>query len=226
MYFPSSPQLKSLDISARRILILGILAGHIDVLSFPQLGGLFASAMTGNTTHLSFALIVKHSFYIPALLKVIGSFVCTAFIASLLRLRFGEKIGLILMTLLLVFAQFVIFFPQYRSAELFILPSLMAMQGETISRFSGNPVQTIVITNNILKCLNALATTIYHKLWDSQIPLPKSGAIILPALSWLGYINGAVIGACALVWHGPLPFLWPLPWLILLYLDVSRYGQN
>lgn len=47
----------SVRVSARRILVLDLLAGYVDALGFVYLGGLFASAMTGNTTHLAAALL-------------------------------------------------------------------------------------------------------------------------------------------------------------------------
>ena len=39
-------------VSARRIFILGLVAGYVDALSFVVLGGVFAGAMSGNTTHM------------------------------------------------------------------------------------------------------------------------------------------------------------------------------
>ncbi|MFE8873166.1 DUF1275 family protein [Acetobacter persici] len=38
--------------SARHILLLGMLAGYINALSFIDLGRMFAGAMTGNTIHM------------------------------------------------------------------------------------------------------------------------------------------------------------------------------
>ncbi|KAA8384579.1 DUF1275 domain-containing protein, partial [Acetobacter sp. DmW_136] len=52
---PSS--LLPVSISARRVLILGLVAGYVDALSFVDLGGVFAGAMTGNTTHMGASFI-------------------------------------------------------------------------------------------------------------------------------------------------------------------------
>nr|WP_246387137.1 YoaK family protein [Gluconacetobacter sacchari] len=45
------------SISARRVFILGLVAGYVDALSFVDLGGIFAGAMTGNTTHMGASFI-------------------------------------------------------------------------------------------------------------------------------------------------------------------------
>lgn len=75
--------LTPIAVSARRILVLGILAGHVDALSFAHLGGLFASAMTGNTTHLSAALTHANWHYAVRLTCVLGIFLARLFWSAL-----------------------------------------------------------------------------------------------------------------------------------------------
>lgn len=224
---PDTPAITTpIPTSARRILVLGILAGHIDALSFAHLGGLFASAMTGNTTHLSAALTHANWHYAVRLTCVLGIFFGTAFLVSLGRLRWGVTKSIGLMVLLLVIVQAAQFSPHARLAELVLLPALMAVQGASFARFSGNAIQTVVITSNMLKCASALASAVAVRCKSARATPPAPGAIVLPALSWGGFACGALIGALALLWGAPMPFLWPLPWLAILYIDIKRAGAR
>lgn len=216
-----TPDATPVAVSARRILVLGLLAGHIDALSFAHLGGLFASAMTGNTTHLSASLAHANWHHAALLACVLAVFFGTAFFASLARLRWGAAVGLLVMVLMLVMVQGAQFSAHARLAELLLLPALMAVQGESIARFSGNAIQTVVITSNMLKCATALATTVAARCRACKTG-PAHGAIVLPALAWVGFACGAMLGALALLLHAPLPFLWPLPWLAILYIDITH----
>ncbi|MFT9067086.1 MAG: YoaK family protein [Acetobacter syzygii] len=219
---PDTPAITTpIPTSARRILVLGILAGHIDALSFAHLGGLFASAMTGNTTHLSASLAHGNWHHAALLACVLAIFFGTAFCASLARLRWGAARGIELMVFMLLVVQVTQFSSFARSAELILLPALMAVQGESIARFSGNAIQTVVITSNMLKCASALAAAFALRCKAGKTEPPPPGAIVLPALAWGGFACGAVLGALALLWGAPLPFLWPLPWLAILYIDIT-----
>ncbi|MFT8418143.1 MAG: YoaK family protein [Acetobacter sp.] len=216
---PAAPT--PIAVSARRIVVLGILAGYVDALSFAHLGGLFASAMTGNTTHLSAALAHHTIGHAILLACVLAIFFGAAFVASLARLRWGAAYGIALMALLLLVVQGAQFGSHARLAELVLLPALMAVQGEGMARFSGNAIQTVVITSNMLKCASALAAAVAIRCGASKVAPPPAGAIVLPALSWGGFACGAVLGALVLLWRAPLPFLWPLPWLAILYIDIA-----
>ncbi len=211
----------SIAVSARRILVLGILAGQVDALSFAHLGGLFASAMTGNTTHLSAALAHGNAGHALLLACVLAIFFGAAFVASLARLRWGATHGFGLMALLLLVVQAAQFGSHARMVELVLLPALMAVQGEGMARFSGNAIQTVVITSNMLKCASALAAAVAMRCGASRVSPPPAGSIVLPALSWGGFACGAMLGALALLWRAPMPFLWPLPWLAILYVDIT-----
>lgn len=209
-------------VSARRILVLGILAGYVDALSFAHLGGLFASAMTGNTTHLSAAMAHANTHHAVLLICVLAIFFGAAFGASLARLRWGNSFGIGLMACLLFVVQAAQFGSHAYLTELLLLPALMAVQGEGMARFSGNAIQTVVITSNMLKCASALAAAMAIRCGASDVTPPPAGSIVLPALSWGGFACGAMLGALGLLWHAPLPFLWPLPWLAMLYAGLRR----
>lgn len=219
---PDSPApTPPIAVSARRIVVLGILAGHIDALSFAHLGGLFASAMTGNTTHLFASFAHANWHHVMLLVCVLAIFFSTGFGASLVRLRWGATKTIGLMALLLLVVQCSQSGSYAQLAELVLLPALMAVQGESMTRFSGNAIQTVVITSNMLKCASALAAAVAIRCGASTVTPPPPGAIVLPALAWGGFACGAMLGALALLWQAPLPFLWPLPWLGILYIDIT-----
>lgn len=208
--------------SARRILLLGILAGYINALSFIDLGGMFAGAMTGNTTHMDAAFAAgnwQHGLQVTELILV---FFITAILASCLRLIALPVYGFVIMAFLLILAQGVYGSPDQARYECLILPALMAIQGQTLARFSGNAIQTIVITSNLLKCAAAIASWLMSFWPGSTISRPPPGTILLPGLSWVSFLVGAATASVALSMKSSLPFLWPLPLVAVLSLDISR----
>ena len=85
---------------------------------------------------------------------------------------------------------------------------------------------TIVITTNLLKAASGIATWMAAKLAPSRVTTPLSGSILLPGLSFLSFLMGAVMAALGLAMHGSFPFLCPLPFLALLYWDVWRTERD
>ncbi|WP_395495009.1 YoaK family protein [Acetobacter sp. KSO5] len=208
--------------SARRILLLGLLAGYINALSFIDLGGMFAGAMTGNTIHMDATLAAgnwPHGLQVAELILV---FFLTAILAACLRLIALPVYGFVIMAVLLVIAQSVHGAPNQVRYECLVLPALMAIQGQTLARFSGNAIQTVVITSNLLKCAAAFAAWLMSCLPGSAVPRPPRSAIFLPGLSWVAFLMGAATASIALSLKSSLPFLWPLPLVALLCWDISR----
>lgn len=64
----------SVSVSACRVFILGLVAGYVDALSFVDLGGIFAGAMTGNTTHMGASFISGNWQHGLLLVGVLGVF--------------------------------------------------------------------------------------------------------------------------------------------------------
>lgn len=208
--------------SARRILLLGLLAGYINALSFIDLGGMFAGAMTGNTIHMDATFAAgnwQHGLQVAELILV---FFLTAILAAFLRLIARPVYSFVIMAALLMIAQSVHGAPHQVHYECLVLPALMAVQGQTLARFSGNAIQTVVITSNLLKCAAALAAWLMSCLPGSTFPRPRRSAIFLPSLSWVAFLLGAATASMALSLNTSLPFLWPLPLVALLGWDISR----
>jgi uncharacterized membrane protein YoaK (UPF0700 family) len=197
----------------------------VDAFGFVDLNGVYTAAMTGNTVLLGIALARQHW---PAALFIaftIGSFFCGCLIASLIRRCLPKPaLELFIMAALLIVTQGVHGrLPHLPFIELPLLTLAMAMQGETISRFSGISIQTIVVTNNLVKCADALIDFL-----GAQIVRLRNGtdraagvglvAAIAPGSAWLAYMVGAG-GGCAAVMYLPVPLIIPVLFLVVAACD-------
>ncbi|KXV62889.1 YoaK family protein [Acetobacter orleanensis] len=217
------------SISARRVFILGLVAGYVDALSFVDLGGLFAGAMTGNTTHMGASFISGNWQRGLLLTGALGIFFLAATLASLLRLLWAPACGILIMTILMVLAQAVHGSALRYWGEFLVLPVLLGVQGETIAKFSGTPMPTIVVTTNLLKAASGVAEWMGACIAPDRVTRPAAGSIFLPLLSWVAFLAGVMAAAMGLALHGSFPFLWPVPFLAFLYWDIrktERAGQD
>lgn len=224
---PSS--LLPVSISARRVLILGLVAGYVDALSFVDLSGVFAGAMTGNTTHMGASFISGNWQHGLLLMGVLGVFFLAAILASLMRLLWSPACGVMVMTIFMVLAQAVQGSSLRYWGEFLVLPALLAVQGETIAKFSGTPMPTIVVTTNLLKAASGIAEWMASWIAPDRNTRPIAGSIFLPLLSWGAFLAGVMAAATGLALHGSFPFLWPVPFLVFLYRDIwktERSGQD
>ncbi|WP_339078184.1 YoaK family protein (plasmid) [Acetobacter sp. AC2005] len=224
---PSS--LLPVSISARRVLILGLVAGYVDALSFVDLSGVFAGAMTGNTTHMGASFISGNWQHGLLLMGVLGVFFLAAILASLMRLLWSPACGVMVMTIFMVLAQAVQGSSLRYWGEFLVLPALLAVQGETIAKFSGTPMPTIVVTTNLLKAASGIAEWMASWIAPDRNIRPVAGSIFLPLLSWGAFLAGVMAAATGLALHGSFPFLWPVPFLVFLYRDIwqtERSGQD
>ncbi|MCX2562035.1 YoaK family protein [Acetobacter farinalis] len=224
---PSS--LLPVSISARRVLILGLVAGYVDALSFVDLSGVFAGAMTGNTTHMGASFISGNWQHGLLLMGVLGVFFLAAILASLMRLLWSPACGVMVMTIFMVLAQAVQGSSLRYWGEFLVLPALLAVQGETIGKFSGTPMPTIVVTTNLLKAASGIAEWMASWIAPDRNIRPIAGSIFLPLLSWGAFLAGVMAAATGLALHGSFPFLWPVPFLVFLYRDIwktERSGQD
>lgn len=217
---PSS--LLPVSISARRVLILGLVAGYVDALSFVDLSGVFAGAMTGNTTHMGASFISGNWQHGLLLMGVLGVFFLAAILASLMRLLWSPACGVMVMTIFMVLAQAVQGSSLRYWGEFLVLPALLAVQGETIAKFSGTPMPTIVVTTNLLKAASGIAEWMASWIAPDRNIRPIAGSIFLPLLSWGAFLAGVMAAATGLALHGSFPFLWPVPFLVFLYRDIWK----
>jgi uncharacterized membrane protein YoaK (UPF0700 family) len=222
-------------IAARRILTLGLVAGYIDALGFVDLHGIYTAAMTGNTVQLGLDLVRGEWAHFAVVGATLGAFFCGGLLSSFIRRRLTHPaFELLIMAALVSVAQAVRAFAPDRSAmELPLLAVALAMQGETISRFAGVPIQTIVVTNNLLKFADAIVGRYLSPekgVAGPRAPLPRAGEprptradVVLPGCAWLACAVGAASG----VWasgHLVLPLLIPVVLLALATLDLRVTG--
>jgi uncharacterized membrane protein YoaK (UPF0700 family) len=156
---------QGIGIPARRILSLALVAGYVDALGFFDLNEIYTAAMTGNTIQLGIAFVREQWAQLAVVGTTLGAFFCGALFSSFIRRRLPHAAWvLLIMAPLLLAAQAVrLFAPNPAAIELPLLAAVMAMQGETISRFGGVAIQTVVVTNNLLKIRQRYRWTLFAK---------------------------------------------------------------
>jgi uncharacterized membrane protein YoaK (UPF0700 family) len=75
------------------LLVLTIVTGVVDAVSYLKLGHVFVANMTGNVVFLGFAIADPQNFSIPASLAAIGAFLAGALAGGRLGLLFGRHRG-------------------------------------------------------------------------------------------------------------------------------------
>ena len=217
---------QAIAVAGRRVLSLALVAGHIDAVGLLDLGGVIhIAAMTGNTVQAAITAIRGQWPHLALLATTLAAFFCGGVVASCVRRRLRHPPGeLFIMTVLVLAAQLV------RSClstplaiELPLLAVATAMQGQTISRFGGLPIQTIVVTNNLLKLGDAIAGRYLcgspKAKAGGECIRASQGEVILPACAWVGYALGAGAGALAAL-HLQLPLVPPALFLIFIACDL------
>jgi uncharacterized membrane protein YoaK (UPF0700 family) len=75
------------------LLVLTMVTGVVDAVSYLKLGHVFVANMTGNVVFLGFAIADPQNFSIPASLAAIGAFLTGALVGGRLSLLFGRHRG-------------------------------------------------------------------------------------------------------------------------------------
>jgi uncharacterized membrane protein YoaK (UPF0700 family) len=75
------------------LLVLTMVTGVVDAISYLKLGHVFVANMTGNVVFLGFAIADPQNFSIPASLVAIGAFLAGALLGGRLASRFGRHRG-------------------------------------------------------------------------------------------------------------------------------------
>jgi uncharacterized membrane protein YoaK (UPF0700 family) len=193
---PAKDEPAPLQLTLRRLVCLGLVGGYLNAIGFLDLGGLYPAAMTGNTTQLGVALVRLEW----SRMLLIGSTVLCFFGGGLVssylqRTIVHPAIELLFMIGLVAAAQVVkVALKDPVPWELPLLAFSMALQGETLSRFTGSSLQTIVVTNTLLKFADALVGRL----------IPTGGGkrastrdVVIPGAAWLSYLVGAAAGVLA-----------------------------
>jgi uncharacterized membrane protein YoaK (UPF0700 family) len=191
-------------------IILTLVAGIADAVGYITMGGVFAANMTGNTVLAGIAFAQggwadgwRH-------LAPLAAFFAGAMIARLLsRLTRTSTASLLVEAAILAAAGFLSF-----GTEITVLVVALAMgvQASAITHFAGSAVSTVVITSTMARGADA----VLDRLWPGgeHAPTAVTNRRLL-ALTWAGYLVGAVVGAL-LVPVMPYPLLVPAALLVVV----------
>lgn len=218
-----------LFLAIRRVVALSAIAGLIEVVGYMDFGGIYPGIMTGNTVQLGSAVATSQWARAGLIGFAVGLFFAGGIISSLIKRRLHRPaIELILMAVVLLIASLVRMQAHARLPfELPLLALAMGMQGETLSKFGGVAIQTIVVTNNMVKFTDAVVGRYLSGSRKARAPhsVPSLEEVLLPGLAWFSYSFGAGVGAVSAVWF-KFPLLLPAALLVLTAWDLLAEKQR
>jgi len=174
------------------------------------MGGVFAANMTGNTVLAGIAVAEGHTVKAGHLLAPLLAFFFGAMLAYLL-VRLWKKPAIPLLIEALLIAS-VGFLPIGMEPEVLVLALAMGVQANAVTHFGGAAVSTVVVTSTLARTAEAALDL----AWKPEKPAPAAAPKPrLLALTWTGYLVGAVVGAL-LLHLMPYPLLVPAALLVLL----------
>lgn len=140
------------------LLVLTVVTGLVDAVSYLQLGHVFVANMTGNIVFLGFAVADTHNFSIAASLAATAAFLAGAVAGGRLGLRAGHNRGRLLaiatsMQIALVGAALIVFMAALdpdaelvRYALIVLLALAMGLQNAVARRLAVPDLTTTVLT--------------------------------------------------------------------------------
>jgi len=199
----------AIDRPVLQALLLTVVAGIADAVGYIIMGGVFTANMTGNTVLAGIAAAEGfHELAIQRLAPLLTFFAGAMLARLLLRLLERPMVPLLLEAAILAGIGFL---PLGREPTVMIVALAMGLQASAITHFGGAAVSTVVVTSTLAR----MADATLDRLWPAapQRPLPSIAMPRLLALTWLGYLAGAVAGTMLLHLTA-----WPLivPALLLL----------
>lgn len=200
-------------------LVLTAVAGFVDALAFIELGGYFASFMSGNTTQLGLAmsgpdgralqLLRGQSLFMPLLL--IALFFSGAFLASFISVReqhwYSARVMLLVITLLLS-TMLLSQIQGLASMPVILLAAAMGAQNAVFKPHGAARLGTTFVTGTIFNAANDLA----HSL-RGQAPRYRW---LQHIYVWLSLVFGAACGAVLYTGTGIWSLLLPVMVLTLM----------
>ena len=191
--------------------LLTIVAGIADAVGYITMGGVFAANMTGNTVLAGIA--AAHGRWLDAFhhLSPLVTFFLGAMLARLiLRLWRRPAFAIALEAALLAALDFL---PLGIEAKVLIVALAMGLQASAITQFAGAAISTVVVTSTLARTADAALDALVPGA--ATAPPAKAAPRRLLALTWLGYLAGAVAGAL-LLQVTPYPLLVPAALLALV----------
>ena len=194
-----------------------------EVVCYIDAGHIYAGIMTGNTVQFGWAVASGDWAKATPVGIAIGSFALGCILVGICRdwLKVVTR-GYGAMAVFLAAASLVRLYPVLRpSVELPLLAFAVALQGEAFSGFAGVSLQTIVVTNNIVKFSKAFAARYINPSRDPT-KIPSREEVLVNGVCWLAYFIAAGIGG-VLTFKFGYPLLAPIVVLGLLAVP-QRHG--
>ena len=168
--------------------LLTLVAGLADAVGYVAMGGVFAANMTGNTVLAGLSLGEGHFDLAAKRLAPLVTFFLGAMLARLLlRLFHRPAVPLLIEAALLAVVGLL---PIGREPSLMLVALAMGLQASAITHFGGTSVSTVVVTSTLAR----IAEATLDRMWPTGRPLPSVATPRLLALTWIGYLVGAVGG--------------------------------
>jgi uncharacterized membrane protein YoaK (UPF0700 family) len=196
------------------LILTAFAAGSVDIISFAKLGGIFASAMTGNLALLGFYLAQGAIFSaFGALLALLGFIAGVSLGTLLTRDRLNQKAITILLavqTLLLFAAAILWFAAAHRSGRpsadllILILAIAMGLQAVTGKKINLSSIPTIVFTSTLTNIVISVTERLARGAFSLQEDTKRQMA------SFCAYFAGAVIAGLLCFFNFNIVIILPL----------------
>lgn len=191
--------------------LLTIVAGIADAVGYITMGGVFAANMTGNTVLAGIAIGEARYADAARHLSPLVTFFIGAMLARLiLRLWRKPVIAIAIEAALLAAMDFL---PLGAESKVLIVAFAMGLQASAITQFGGASISTVVVTSTLARTADAALDAVLPGA--AKAPPAKATPRRLLALTWLGYLAGAVAGALLLKVM-PYPLVVPAVLLVLV----------
>jgi uncharacterized membrane protein YoaK (UPF0700 family) len=190
-----------LDKPLLHALLLTLVAGIADAVGYLTMGGVFAANMTGNTVLAGIATAEGRYAMAGQWLAPLVTFFAGAVMARLLlRLLRKPHAPLLLEAAILAAVGFL---PLDRESAVLIVAAAMGLQASALTHFDGTAVSTVVVTSTLAR----IADATLDRVWPTapHHTTPPSTTPRLLAITWIGYLGGAMAGTALLA-----VIAWPL----------------
>jgi uncharacterized membrane protein YoaK (UPF0700 family) len=183
-----------LDKPLLHALLLTLVAGTADAVGYITMGGVFAANMTGNTVLAGIAAAEGAYELAGQRLAPLATFFIGAMAARLLlRLVRKPYAPLLLEAAILAVVGFL---PLGGEAAVLIVAAAMGLQASALTHFGGTAVSTVVVTSTMARIADATLDRIWPVVPRHRLPSIATPRLL--ALTWLGYLGGAMAGTALL----------------------------
>jgi len=173
-------------------MVLVAVAGWVDAAGYLQLGGLFVSFMSGNSTQLGVGLGRGQWLSAAEAGAVIGVFVLGAFVGELIAIRTGtrhRRVVLLVEAVLLTSVLILPHPPGKFSAAALPMALALGIQNAALHRVGNRKVSLTYVTGTLVRFGQQVAAQVTGR--------GEPGAWRSDLAAWLAMVAGAVAGAIA-----------------------------